>query len=83
MRILDVNLLLYATNRDLPHHTRAKTWFDATLGADELVGLPWVVLLAFLRLSTSALAIEHGATLCSADSDFGRFRQLKWRNPIA
>jgi hypothetical protein len=30
----------------------------------------------------AALAVEHGATLCSADSDFGRFPRLKWKNPI-
>jgi hypothetical protein len=29
----------------------------------------------------AALAIEHGAELCSADSDFARFPGLKWRNP--
>lgn len=31
----------------------------------------------------AALAIEHGCELCSTDADFARFRQLKWRNPIA
>jgi toxin-antitoxin system PIN domain toxin len=29
----------------------------------------------------AALAIEHGATLCSTDSDFRRFRGLKLVNP--
>ena len=31
----------------------------------------------------AALAIEHGAELCSADSDFARFAGLRWRNPLA
>jgi hypothetical protein len=31
----------------------------------------------------AALAIEHGLTLCSTDSDFARFRELKWLNPLA
>lgn len=31
----------------------------------------------------AALAIEHGAQLCSADSDFARFAGLKWTNPLA
>ncbi len=31
----------------------------------------------------AALAIEHGLTLCSADSDFARFPGLKWSNPVA
>lgn len=30
----------------------------------------------------AALAIEHGAELCSADHDFGRFPGLRWVNPI-
>ncbi|HYR59300.1 MAG TPA: type II toxin-antitoxin system VapC family toxin [Chthoniobacteraceae bacterium] len=29
----------------------------------------------------AALAIEHGAELCSCDSDFGRFPGLRWFNP--
>jgi predicted nucleic acid-binding protein len=31
----------------------------------------------------AARAIEHGLTLCSADSDFARFRGLRWMNPLA
>lgn len=31
----------------------------------------------------AALAIEHGAQLCSADNDFARFDRLRWRNPLA
>jgi toxin-antitoxin system PIN domain toxin len=30
----------------------------------------------------AALAIEHGAELCSADADFARFPRLRWRNPL-
>lgn len=31
----------------------------------------------------AALAIEHGLTLVTTDSDFGAFKGLKWRNPLA
>ena len=31
----------------------------------------------------AALAIEHGAELCSSDNDFARFSGLRWRNPLA
>ncbi|MBI4307078.1 MAG: type II toxin-antitoxin system VapC family toxin [Chloroflexi bacterium] len=31
----------------------------------------------------AALAIEHGAELCSADSDFSRFSGIRWTNPLA
>lgn len=30
----------------------------------------------------AALAVEHGAELCSADSDFMRFPGLRWTNPL-
>jgi toxin-antitoxin system PIN domain toxin len=31
----------------------------------------------------AALAIEHGATLCTTDRDFARFEGLTWMNPLA
>jgi toxin-antitoxin system PIN domain toxin len=30
----------------------------------------------------AALAIEHGGEVCSADTDFARFRGLRWVNPL-
>jgi toxin-antitoxin system PIN domain toxin len=30
----------------------------------------------------AALAIEHGATLCSSDNDFSRFAGLRWVDPL-
>jgi toxin-antitoxin system PIN domain toxin len=30
----------------------------------------------------AALAIEHGAELCSCDTDFSRFEGLRWRDPL-
>jgi uncharacterized protein len=30
----------------------------------------------------AAIAIEHGLTLCSTDSDFARFAGLRWKNPL-
>jgi toxin-antitoxin system PIN domain toxin len=30
----------------------------------------------------AALAIEHGATLCSCDNDFSRFSGLRWVDPL-
>ena len=142
MILLDVNILIYAVNRDAPLHRKAKHWLEATISASETVGLSWNVLLAFLRVTTraglfrtplavkaafdvieswldqpsvtvihpgprhlsvlrdlllpagtagnltsdadlAALAIEHGAELCSCDHDFGRFQGLKWRDPLA
>jgi uncharacterized protein len=141
MIVVDANLLIYAVNADAPRHREAKRWLETTLTGGETVGMPWNVLLAFLRLTTrpgvfraplpvetaldvidqwlsepaviaveptarhahvlrellleagtggnltsdahlAALAIEHGAELCSTDSDFARFPRLRWRNPL-
>lgn len=142
MKLLDVNLLLYAVNSDSPKHGAARGWIEDVFSGEERVALSWPVLLGFLRLTTSprvlqrpllvddalaiidgwlalpsalvllpgqehwhilrsllaetgsggnlttdahlaALAIEHGAELCSTDSDFARFPKLRWLNPLA
>ena len=31
----------------------------------------------------AAIALEHGATICTTDRDFARFPGLKWMNPLA
>lgn len=31
----------------------------------------------------AAIAIEHGLTVCSADTDFARFTEIRWENPLA
>lgn len=31
----------------------------------------------------AVLAIEHGLTVCSADTDFARFPEIRWLNPVA
>jgi toxin-antitoxin system PIN domain toxin len=141
MKIIDLNLLLYAINRDSAVHQRARAFVDAAMSGEETLGIPWVVVLGFLRLATNprvfpaalsigkaietvdrwfdrpsttplnpgerhweilgdllresgttanlttdahlaALAIENGAELCSADTDFARFRGLRWTNPL-
>jgi len=30
----------------------------------------------------AALSVEHGAELCSGDSDFARFQRVRWLNPL-
>jgi len=141
VRVVDVNLLLYATDARSPRHEAARSWLEQQLSGEDPVAFPWAVLLAFLRVSTShrvferplssdgafdilhrwlaqpcvvivqpgdrhpsllrqllrplgtagnlvndahlaALAIEHGAELCSCDNDFARFSGLRWVNPI-
>ena len=141
MRLVDLNLLLYAYNSAAREHEAALEWFSDLLGGRETVGLCWSVLLGFLRIATdpkilahpkdlaevadivsewlardnvvilsptlrhwdilcgllpkyrtrgslitdahlAALAIEHGATLCTNDRDFLRFQGLRVEFPL-
>ena len=52
MIIIDANVLLYAVNESMPRHARARGWFEDALNGSEAVGFTWIVLLAFVRLST-------------------------------
>ncbi|HYN80149.1 MAG TPA: type II toxin-antitoxin system VapC family toxin [Gemmatimonadaceae bacterium] len=142
MKVIDLNLLLYAVNRDSPRHSAAMRWLQDAMSGEERIGLAWTVLLGFIRVTTSprvfehplsvddalrtvdawlsqasvaalepgeghwsilrdllldagsagnlttdahlaALAIEHGAELCSTDADFARFERLRWTNPLS
>lgn len=66
MMLLDVNLLLYAVNRDLPGHAQARSWLEHVLSGEQHVALPWVVILAFLRLSTNPRVFERPLTVDEA-----------------
>jgi len=138
--VVDANVLIYAINEDAPDHRAARAWLDAAVVAGEAVGFAWIVILAFLRLTTSpgilgrpltadaaiaavrawlgqpsavvvepnprhlevlqgllaevgtagsrvpdahlaAIALEHGASICSFDADFARFRGVRWVRP--
>ncbi|MBI2191910.1 MAG: type II toxin-antitoxin system VapC family toxin [Planctomycetes bacterium] len=59
MKVVDINLLLYAVNVDAPHHARARAWWEETLSGEEPVGLAWSVVLGFLRVSTSGRVMPH------------------------
>ena len=62
MKVLDLNLLLYAVNRDSPRHADAKAWLEETLSGDERIGLPWAVILGFIRLATNARVVTNPVT---------------------
>jgi len=52
MILPDINLLVYAYNRDAPGHVKARAWWESALSSPEAVGLPWAVLLGYLRVMT-------------------------------
>ena len=54
MTILDANILLYAYNVDAPQHRRVVSWLKKLFESGETIGLPWVSIWAFIRVSTNA-----------------------------
>lgn len=59
MIIPDVNLLLYAYNIDTPWHEASRKWWESTLSSTETVGIPWVVILGYVRLATSRRVLQN------------------------
>jgi len=66
VKVVDANVLLYAVNTDSHGHERSKAWLERALSGREVVGLPWLVLLAFLRISTRAGLFERPLTVSEA-----------------
>jgi uncharacterized protein len=52
MRLLDLNILVYAMDKSSSRHKAARDWLDGTLSASDTVAFAWQVLIGFVRLST-------------------------------
>ena len=52
MVIVDANLLLYAHDEGALKHDAAKSWFERQLSGADTIGLTWLTITAFLRIST-------------------------------
>jgi uncharacterized protein len=52
--LLDANVLIYAHNADAEEHLAARSWLHAAIQERQWIGLPWVTIWAFLRISTNA-----------------------------
>ena len=53
MKVVDLNVLLYAVNSDSVHHTVVTGYWNRIASGEEEIGFSWNVLLGFLRLSTN------------------------------
>jgi toxin-antitoxin system PIN domain toxin len=66
MIIVDANLLIYARVASMPQHRAAHTWLEGILNGPSPVGMPWSVLLAFVRLTSNPRVFERPQTLAAA-----------------
>ncbi len=58
MILPDVNLLIYAINRNSPFHDQAREWWDAAVSAGT-VALCWPAVVGFLRLATNRRVVVN------------------------
>jgi toxin-antitoxin system PIN domain toxin len=141
MILVDANVLIYAYDEVAREHKASRLWLSEMLGGPTPVGLPWISLMAFVRISTNrrlfekpystdeafdvvgnwlsapasrivhpgeehlrlvkliakankiegseltdahlaAIAVEHGLTLATTDTNFPTFNGLKLINPL-
>ncbi len=55
MYLIDANILIYAANDQSPHHQKAVDWLGRAFeGPSQTVGLPWMSVLAYLRIASNA-----------------------------
>ncbi len=66
MIIVDVNLLIYATFKNIEQHDVAHAWLEARLNGLDRVGLPWHSLLGYLRIVTNRRAFPHAVGISDA-----------------
>jgi toxin-antitoxin system PIN domain toxin len=62
LKVIDANVLVYAINTRAPHHEVAHRWLDDVLGGTETVGIPVLVAVAFLRLTTNSVILDRPLT---------------------
>lgn len=63
MIIPDANLLLYAYHPAFKFHEKARVWWEDLAGSSTEVGLPWVSVLTFIRLSTNGHILSPPASV--------------------
>jgi toxin-antitoxin system PIN domain toxin len=66
MKLLDVNVLLYAVDEASPLHDRAHPWVEQLVASTETVALAWTVALAFVRLTTKPQLMSSPLTVDEA-----------------
>jgi toxin-antitoxin system PIN domain toxin len=62
----DINLLLHAYNIESSSHAAARAWWEDALNSTRPVGLAWVGVLGFIRISTSRQVMSNPLPVTTA-----------------
>jgi toxin-antitoxin system PIN domain toxin len=55
----DINLLVHAYNLESPVHESARRWWEGALNATRPVGLAWISILGFIRITTHRQVLSN------------------------
>src|SRR5262245_24354651 len=66
MTLVDLTLLMAAANSRAPKHRAARDWWEAQLNGTEKIALSWLVILGFIRLTTSPKIMPEPLLLADA-----------------
>lgn len=64
---IDVNVLVYASDSSSPAHRRARALLEAQAKGSEILYLPWVVAIGYLRVVTHAAILTNPLTQAEAE----------------
>ena len=59
MIIPDVNLVVHAYDSGSRRHEAARRWWEASMNGTGAVGIPWIVILGFIRITTHPRILEN------------------------
>ena len=67
MIVPDINLLVYAHDSEFPRHGEVRDWWEELMNGSGSVGLAWVAMLGFIRITTNSKILDNPiapATAC-------------------
>ncbi len=76
MRLLDVNVLLYAFRDAAPNHEKYRAWLESAISADEPLGVSELVLSSFVRIATHPRVFDPPASIDEALAFAGALRSV-------
>ncbi len=66
MKLPDTNVFLYSVNPSSQHQRRAALWLGEAFDAEPGVGLTWLALIGFIRLSTQPAILPKPLSIADA-----------------
>ena len=80
MILPDLNLLIHAYNSASPQHDKAKKWWEGLLNGRSPVGLTWVAMNGFIRITTHPRALSHPLEPKNACASRAAFHRLRFQS---